>query len=1054
MKTNITIIGASAGTGKTYKLTEEVFKAISTDEARPEALMVTTFTRKAAAELLGRVTAKLTSEGKRDAAQAVRQSLIGTVNSVCGRLLEEYAFECGLGFHQAILDENQEEEFFNKALAGILDAPEEKKRLAGLSRQLSIDDWRKLVAEVARKARLNMIPVEDLPKRGRQSADLLFDGWKTKKDNAAQLMSEVEKAAAAMGKLIAAEKDKTKKTQGVYDYLQAFLRDSKDTTALPWVRYTELAGLEAGLKSGADDLLVKIRTMAQDHCCWPAFKESLCESIQIIFTMAAKTLTAYQDMKFKGGFLDFVDQENLCLKALENPAVCASLKERLNMVFVDEFQDTSPIQLALFLKLTGLAKKSIWVGDPKQSIFAFRDTDPELMVRALDEIACDPETLEISYRSRPELIAFTNSVFKDAFWQQNIGPKHVTIEAKRKKDLDSIALESWVLSGKMVDNKLRMNQAADFQALAGQIKKVLDQPKAYPVLDKRTGKIRPIRKDDIAILARTNSNCEAIALALIEFNIPVELGVAGLLQEQAIQLVIAGLRIVRDPDDTLAAANLVFLHKALSQKEYQDEWLGTRLEEVHQQKGEGAWLEYPLIQALRAAAKDLQDAPPSRVLAQVMDIVQVWEFFKHTENPRRTLANVEQMAQYVSEYESAGLEMGSAVTLTGLIDHLDALAEDKGDTIALLGSNAVRVLTYHKAKGLEWPMVILYDLNKVFNTDVFAVRTFAPKAMDLDQPLKDRGVLCWPSPYGWGGESPFVEFLKTTDIYKKAVDIQFNESIRVLYVAFTRARDYLVFAAREGDLNALAALTDKDGQLTCDIPQDTKKVPKGWAVRAIMAEDPDEKALVADINRAWFKYTMAPTPKKPMQQNASTLDQTVGAAGKVTIGEPLQVGAQLELGDTLDMEIVGTTLHAFLGIDTTLMAKADKEALAQRIIAQMGMETALKASNVVVWADAFTAFVNQRWPKAVWCKEWPIRLKVKDQEVHGFIDILLETATGMVILDYKTYTGTIAENLAEAKNFAGQLMVYGEAVGLDTGKKIEGAYVVFPVNGIVVEIKR
>jgi superfamily I DNA/RNA helicase len=99
----------------------------------------------------------------------------------------------------------------------------------------------------------------------------------------------------------------------------------------------------------------------------------------------AKVLDFYQEYKRKWGVVDFVDQEVLTL----------------DLVLVDEFQDTSPMQLAIFLKLASLAKKSIWVGDQKQVIYGFRDADPALMDAAITGIlkGDEPETLPFSWRN-------------------------------------------------------------------------------------------------------------------------------------------------------------------------------------------------------------------------------------------------------------------------------------------------------------------------------------------------------------------------------------------------------------------------------------------------------------------------------------------------------------------------------------------------------------------------------------------------------------------------------------------------------------------------------
>src|SRR3546814_8981531 len=95
----------------------------------------------------------------------------------------------------------------------------------------------------------------------------------------------------------------------------------------------------------------------------PRLHVDLRDYVGLIFESAAATLRSYAERKRELGVLDFTDQESLLLRALDNPAISATLADELDLLLVDEFQDTSPIQLALFMKLTALAAETFWVGD-------------------------------------------------------------------------------------------------------------------------------------------------------------------------------------------------------------------------------------------------------------------------------------------------------------------------------------------------------------------------------------------------------------------------------------------------------------------------------------------------------------------------------------------------------------------------------------------------------------------------------------------------------------------------------------------------------------------
>ena len=156
---------------------------------------------------------------------------------------------------------------------------------------------------------------------------------------------------------------------------------------------------------------------AARHGEHPRLHDEIRTFTELIFKIASASLSCYQERKKLAGLLDFIDLEELCLTLLDFDPVRDSMKERLDLVLVDEFQDTSPIQLELFLKLATLAKNSIWVGDQKQSIFEFRGADPMLMQSVIDAIKTS-DRLPKCFRSRPQLVELVNKTFESVFPKQ------------------------------------------------------------------------------------------------------------------------------------------------------------------------------------------------------------------------------------------------------------------------------------------------------------------------------------------------------------------------------------------------------------------------------------------------------------------------------------------------------------------------------------------------------------------------------------------------------------------------------------------------------------
>ena len=153
---SIEFISAGAGSGKTFKLTEDLHHLLASGEFDPAKVIATTFTVKAATELRERVRQKLLKEGESRLACQMGESLIGTVNSVCGQLLERFSFEAGLSPELSVIDEQESQHLFNMALESNLSLDVIRK-MNSLAYRLGQDDWRANVQSIVKIARSNNI---------------------------------------------------------------------------------------------------------------------------------------------------------------------------------------------------------------------------------------------------------------------------------------------------------------------------------------------------------------------------------------------------------------------------------------------------------------------------------------------------------------------------------------------------------------------------------------------------------------------------------------------------------------------------------------------------------------------------------------------------------------------------------------------------------------------------------------------------------------------------------------------------------------------------------
>ncbi len=1052
---NVTLIGAGAGSGKTFRLADEVFDAVSSGRVRPEGIILTTFTKKAAAELRSRVSARLIARGQKESARKMAAAMIGTVHSICGQLLRDFSFDLGLAMKQTILDEDAAHGLFNSAIAGGI-SNGEQAALHRIGEMLELDDWRDTIRALADLVRVNGILLESLPHWAEVSVRSLLDGFPENPNGREALRLEVECALRDLTELVQSGADTTKKTKDAIYALKTASRELAKTKGIFWKDIQKLARLDPSKK--ALDLVTSVKSMADRNYTWPEMRAEMRNVVEAIFAAVGNTLVVYSRMKHELGAIDYTDMERMLLEALEHETVRETLKERIDLLMVDEFQDTSPIQMAIFLKLNSLAKSVIWVGDPKQAIYGFRGADPELMNAALTRIGEEGalDRLEYSWRSRPELTEFVNGVFGDVFVAQEMNRADVVLKPKRKLELTSPATESWVLT-KITSQGERPKQdvGTDYAQLASEVMRTL-QDKSRFIVDRETNNVRPIEPGDIAILVRSNDTTAQLAATFRAFGIPVEVSVPGLLREPEIIWVRAAIDILLHPDSALAAGKLSWLVDVATKDGIAPaDWLTQRITEYQdkQDPRQLPWENHPILRKIRAAAKNAHALSPETLISTAIELSDANEFAKRSEIPRLAFSNLDRLIHLARHFTQAEAAFGRPVTTTGFMAWIDDLADAGEDCIRPIAANAVQICTYHGAKGLEWPMVILYQLHKEYEAAPFDVRVTTPGAIDLDDPLKDRGVVYWPYMYGRLGKSngadfSFLRMVKEKSEYGTMARKRQEEEIRLLYVAMTRARDYLVFAARPQALQALGVLGAESEQTAFKVPQDVNSCPEGWVIRV-----PEIEASPLDLDqgheRRWITYkekTARAVGKLIPSEARGPLDQFV-------VGETQTYSHRFATSNKTDFRRLGVAIHAYLAVDCSSMTVQQKRAIADGLLRAHASENDASPDDIISTADDFYAWINHKWPRSRVRREVPLHTFVDGITVEGTADLLVETEDGIVIIDHKSFPGSETQARERALIYAPQLAMYKRMVEFTTKIPVIETGIHLPISGLYFAIK-
>ena len=1027
----IELIKASAGSGKTTRLMELLSEYIAAG-IRPEGLLATTFTVKAAAELKSRIRQKLLDGPKPELASQVFDGLIGTVNGVCGRLLNEYAVEAGLSPALDVLPEENADAIFGAATSAVMGKYAEK--LEPVAARLSMNpvgndkyagDWKSDVRTILNLARSNNLGINELKTCAERAVEALKEIFPASESLS---LEEIETLVAPCRNFPA----NAQTTQDTVNKIRSFLRSPTwaGAASLANAKYAvrDDEGFPIDIFHGIRDRLIYSQELHAD----------MCAMIRGVFACAGESLEAYARYKKDFGLVDFVDQECGVLALLENnPHFVQLMKERLSRIMVDEFQDTSPIQLALFLKLNECSRNgSVWVGDPKQAIYGFRGTDPELMAAVASTIP-EYKTLEYSYRSRKTLVDLANEIFTRAF--STMDPKDVAlgIPPDRKEKAVGGSVEAWHLNGRNKDHYM--------QALAAGIADLI--------------RTRGVTPNQICVLLRSNEDCAALAGALATWNIPASAPSGSLLATAECQLVMAAFRYCVDRHDTVALATLLALYGETPDwleklHRAKTDWLGRSEEERKQTDFAAELRNTGFLKALEKKA----DATPMEILEHVITALDLDGKVSAMSYPDRRMSNIEELRRRCAEYMKQALLDRRAATPAGFVAALNAA--DAGQA-AGFGPNTVNVMTYHKAKGLAWPIVILASLDADNKGGAFGIRAGQSAPFDAEHPLNGRTIHYWPWPFGKvQNNAPLEEALDGNRLQTDAIKREREEMKRVFYVGFTRARDEVIFAfaSKPPTTTELKRNPDAPNRLLIRWLDSLSDVP-------LLTFPAEEGPGELTVGTAHFPITTrsfsADAEIVPLPSPAVFADARRDLSGVPTFPARLSPsGASCGNGKAKLLcqwnyrnavrckegkyNLLGNAFHSFIALNP----QQERTGIAARLLKNWTVEDAAAPETLAECADNLYRWIADTYPGAKIGCEVPMTCHDENGTLYqGFIDMLLELPDGSyVIIDHKTHPAEFDAE-AYAASCAGQLRIYRQAVEEATGKPVRQTVIHLPNLG-------
>ncbi|MGO2943466.1 MAG: UvrD-helicase domain-containing protein [Brevibacterium aurantiacum] len=1126
---SVHVITASAGSGKTYRLTQVLSERLSqkTVDGQPvlraSEVIATTFTVRAAADLIDKTQKRLLDDGNITAAEEIGTALIGTINSMSGRLVTEYAIDAGLSPELRVLDENEQKTVFATAVDAVVAKAESEHRdlLVRTRHNGSPEDanpfgrgpvvWSTLVKDVAQAARSNHLGEDQLRASARESAELFLSALPKKRADDRQtwrdcLAGDIDLLRETLrcfqnGEELPANGPKMTgqsagNVEGSIVTLDRFLRDldARAEDAEPfartpwsdWVKVAEANYSEApgGKKPGVVPKAVLENSSAQlvadQLLSNSAFQTDIVALTDLVIDTAIASLSAYEDHKNRLGVMDFVDQEVRALELLRtNDRVRASIASRYRLLAVDEFQDSSPIQLAIFMELADLVDEVIWVGDRKQAIYGFRGADPELMNAVFTALiegttnlgTATSENLSASWRSTEPPLELSNTLFSSVFSEQRENEVVLRIPPQREHLRNIGSRELWVPNtdkGKEGRANGRM-----VKAIAEGVVDFLGRSPQLP-----DGEVSP---GDIAILLRANSQVDSVVAELQDRGIRAVGSTSNLLSTREGQFIAAGLAAVVDRDDAVALTELVTL---MPDHGSHHSWFDDAAQIVDREERHShfrTWWDDPALAALSELEVNAARYSSVELLLAVSDALDLPQRIKSWTNPETRLATLDALCQIAGEYEDSAQQTRSPVTPAGLLDHLTEAASEYEQSTA---HDAVLVTTMHQSKGLQWPVVIVgIPVGKDFGHKEISVDK-AP-VFDARHPLADRSLRYLPGVIKDFGL--LKDRLAGLGLVSRTAEAERRETERLLYVALTRAESHSIVAFGDpaGRGNILSASTD-DELLEWDVPTigdvSASAVEESGVLRindlraARTSGAPVHQELTTRISafpidtvndsagergtesRSFFARTDVPmrapvadAPILPAHFTPSSvpsegIDEQVSIVA--TLGEPL-----VEKGGK-DWDRVGDAVHAFLGLPLAALPEVARRTAAERILVRWDPAGILSVEVLIELGRRWTEWIGATFPGAEVVTESPIAWRNDDAQVmQGWIDTRILLPNGEhILVDHKSYPGT--DPIGHIRdNYLGQLSVYSQALQTTHGTPPHQMLIHLPLLGTVAEVR-
>jgi ATP-dependent exoDNAse (exonuclease V) beta subunit len=988
-----TCVVAGPGSGKTTVLVE-YFKRLVAVEVDPLRILAITFTEKAAGNMRKKLAQEF--EDKTEIRGRLERAWVSTVHGFCARLLRENAVFAGVDPEFRIVEGNEAWRIERESIAAAINAlfEEHPAPLRALIRGLSAFDFEDAVLSAYDTMRGAGKRVEDL------AAFPVPPGATT---------GEIAVMTNALRDAPVTDWSGPQR-QHLHSILEGAERIATATGPLEALRAIE--SFSANLKkckrgTVAYDQVIRLRERVKE------LKYSLITAFyapqrELLIDILRRFDRQYRERKRQAGALDFADLEEFAVRLLvEHPDTRARLQSQFDHILMDEFQDTNG-QQARLLKYLRPPDRFYAVGDINQSIYGFRHAEPQgfddyraAIVRRGRRLV----NLADNFRSRPEILSAVETIVDGA---PGIEPR--SLKAGRKFDTPRPVC---------VDVLAATDLEMEAQLVARRILELLEGTPEFGF-------------KDVAVLVRNTDVMAVFAAAFDQAGIPylVNRG-KGFYETPEVNDLTCLLRAIANPRDEISLAAVL-----------RSPLVAASDESLLRLKIMGDNIGASLMRLAPETGAEF-DAEDYARLTRFRDRLREWRIRReYVSFDRLLLAAIDdcgyQGGPNIDKFLAQARDAASRMSLDEFVEELalvraanpretDAPPEDSAD--------AVKVMTVHSAKGLEFPIVFVAALHKGVETNPPVV-TFSPRIG-----LGAR----WRNPAVREDKDDLFQH----QIRQERAERENRESHRLLYVAMTRAEQHLVLSFSGKQIKEWAGLVVDKLHLPLDPCRGdllTRTAPDGkpWKLRLLVTDRAPELPVgqaLRPVNPENEVELVSP-PKVSEQQDSNATVTALAAFANCPRqyylehylgfeGRPRKLAEADEVGGLSAGEL-GTQVHALLAGSPVPNADDDALRLAD-VFRQSTLGRRLAQASRVE-------------------REFDFLMAVEDLVIRGQVDLWFEEGGELVIVDYKTDSVTAAEAHRRALDHALQLRLYALAVERFAGRAPDRAWLYFLRPNTVVEV--